>query len=334
MSEPSLSPVADLSSPVARALQRFFEFKRAAGCHYRTEAQALRVLDRFLTLHLAPADPVISWDVIRAYVARRGQESESTRMNRLSLIRQVCRFLALEEPRTAIPGPRFLAINRDGFVPRVLTRDEGRRFLQTCATFASPHRSPLRNTILGTALGLLYLTGLRAGEVLHLTEADVDLDAAVLRVRQTKFGKSRLVPIARDVATRLHHCRAEIARHFGSRLAESPFFPAPSGRCYSKSALTKAFHDVLAAAGIPRQSGGRSLRVHDTRHSFAVLRLLLWYQQGADFRTKLPALATYLGHIGLTSSQRYVQLTEDMVGEVMRRHDARFGYLITERRPS
>jgi len=91
---------------------------------------------------------------------------------------------------------------------------------------------------------------------------------------------------------------------------------------------------VLAAAGIPRQSGGRSLRVHDTRHSFAVLRLLLWYQQGADFRAHLATLATYLGHVGLTSSQRYLQLTEDMVGEVMRRHEARFGYLITERRPS
>jgi len=299
-----------------------------------TEAQALRVRDRFLTRHLPPADPVISWDVIRAYVARRGQESESTRMNRLSLIRQVCRFLALEEPRTAIPGPRFLTINRDIFVPRVLTRDEGRRFLQACATFASPHRSALRNTILGTALGLLYLTGLRAGEVLHLTEADVDLDAAVLRVRETKFGKSRLVPVAPDVATRLHHCRAEIVRRLGPRLCESPFFPAPSGRCYSNSALTKAFHDVLVAAGIPRQSGGRSLRVHDTRPSFAVLRLLLWYEQGADFRTKLPALATYLGHVGLTSSQRYLQLTEDMVGELMRRHEARVGYLITERRPS
>jgi site-specific recombinase XerD len=74
--------------------------------------------------------------------------------------------------------------------------------------------------------------------------------------------------------------------------------------------------------------------VHDTRHSFAVLRLLLWYQQGADVGAQLPALATYLGHVGLSSSQRYLHLTEDVVGEVMRRHDARFGYLITERRPS
>lgn len=184
------------------------------------------------------------------------------------------------------------------------------------------------------ALGLLYLTGLRSGEVLHLTNADVDVDAAVLRVRDTKFGKSRLVPVAGDVATRLQQCRDEIARRLGPPAPDAPFFPAPSGRSYSKSALREAFHDVLAAADIPRHSGGRSLRVHDTRHSFAVLRLLLWYQQGVDLGARLPALATYLGHVGLSSSQRYLQLTEEIAREVMRRHEARFGYLITERKPS
>ena len=60
----------------------------------------------------------------------------------------------------------------------------------------------------------------------------------------------------------------------------------------------------------------------------------MWYQQGADLGVRLPALATYLGHVGLSGTQRYLQLTEDLVGEVMRRHEARFGYLITERRPS
>jgi integrase/recombinase XerD len=332
MSVPASRP--DFSSPIASALERFLAFKRAAGCRYENEAYALSRLDRFLVQHLAPVDPVISLEVVRAYVARLGHESDSSRASRLSLIRQVCRFLALEDPRTAIPGPRFLGIYRRPFVPRVLSREEGRRFLETCTTFASPHRSPLCNRILGTALGLLYLTGLRAGEALHLTEADVDLDAAVLRIRDTKFGKSRLVPVAPDVATRLRHYRGEVASRLGPRSSEEPFFPAPSGRCYSHCTLRAAFHAVLATAGIPRHSGGRSLRVHDTRHSFAVLRLLMWYQQGADLDVRLPALATYLGHVGLSSTQRYLQLTEDLVGEVMRRHEARFGSLITERRPS
>ena len=91
-----------------------------------------------------------------------------------------------------------------------------------------------------------------------------------------------------------------------------------------------AFHQVLARARIPRHSTGRALRLHDLRHGFAVLRLLVWYQQEADLGNRLPALATYLGHVSLASSQRYLQLTADMVGEIGRRHERRFGHLIRD----
>ena len=96
-------PVPTFSSPLAEALSRFLVFKRAAGCRYDDEARALRLLDQFLTMTLDADDPVITLDVVRRYVARRGEESETTCAHRLSLIRQVCRFLALEQPRTAVP---------------------------------------------------------------------------------------------------------------------------------------------------------------------------------------------------------------------------------------
>jgi len=318
------------SSPIACALSRFLRCKLAAGYRYRDEARALRALDRFLSQHLSPEDPVITLDVVRAFVARRGDESETTRAHRLSLVRQVCRFLALEEPRTAVPGPQWLTIRRRTFLPRVLTLEEGRRFLEACGTLSSSRCSPIRHTVLGTALVLLYLTGLRAGELLRLTDADVDLTAAILHVHDTKFGKSRLVPIAPDVTTRMQRCRAEVERYFGARPREAPFFPAPTGQKYSISALRSAFRQVLANAQIPRRRGGRSLRLHDLRHSFAVNRLIIWYRQQADFDPRLPALATYLGHVGLGTSQRYLQLTADLTGEITSRFQVRFGHLITD----
>jgi integrase len=330
MTEPPRLLPREFSSPLAEALSRFLAFKRAAGYRYREEARALGVLDRFLATHVTADDPVITMAVIRCYIARWGRESETTRAHRLSLIRQVCRFLALEQPQTAVPAPRFLGIHRRAFVPRVLTQAESCRFLQACETLRTWGCSPIRETVLGTALVLLHLTGLRAGEVLRLTEADVNLTTAVLRIRDSKFGKSRLVPVAHDVAARLDHCQAKVERRFGPRGPDAPFFPSPSGRRYSITALRAAFHEVLAVAGIPRHSGGRSLRLHDLRHGFAVLRLCLWYQQDADLGARLPVLATYLGHVGLSSSQRYLQLTEDMLGEITRRHGARFGYLITD----
>ena len=330
---PSL-PVPSFSSPLADALSRFLAFKRAAGYRYVDEARALHLLDRFLRTILSPDDPIITLEVVRRYVARRGEESETTRAHRLSLIRQVCRFLALEQPRTAVPAARFLAIHRRTFVARVMSQEEGRRFLTACERLETRTWSPIRDIVLGSALVLLYFTGLRTGEVLRLTLADVDLAGAVLRVRDTKFGKSRLVPLAADIVARLDRCRLTIERHVGSRTSEAPFFVTASGRGYSHTALAGAFHQVLVRADISRHSAGRSLRLHDLRHGFAVLRLLVWYQQEADLGAQLPALATYLGHVGLASSQRYLQLTADMVGEIVRRHERRFGYLISEGGPS
>ncbi|MEO7274003.1 MAG: hypothetical protein ABI211_18550, partial [Vicinamibacterales bacterium] len=103
MSAPTSRPLPTFSSPLADALARFLAWKRAGGCRYDDEARALRLLDHFLSTALTPDDPVITLEVVRRYVARRGEESETTRAHRLSLIRQVCRFLALEQPRTAVP---------------------------------------------------------------------------------------------------------------------------------------------------------------------------------------------------------------------------------------
>ncbi len=319
-------------SPFAPALERFLASKRAAGYSYCDEARTLGILDRFLARILPGDDPVITSAIIREFVAREGTESETTRAHRLTVIRQVCRFISLEEPRTAIPGPRFLGIHRSSFIPRVLTRREGRRFLDACERLTSRHGSPIRGPVLGTLLIVLFLTGLRASEALNLTGSDVDLETGVLRVRNTKFGKSRLVPIAPDLVVRLQRVRRTIAKHFGKRDPDAPFFPAPyPGRdVYSLSALRAAFFQVLVDAGIPSKSGGQTLRLHDLRHSFAVLRLNLWYKQHENPGGFLPALATYMGHVGVASTQRYLQLTEDVLAEITSRHNARFGHLITE----
>jgi integrase/recombinase XerD len=314
------APSFAFTSSFAWQLERFLALKRAMGYRYRDESRVVRELDRFLTTRLSSDDPVLTMDIARDYVARRGTESDSTRAHRLTIVREVGRFLRLEDSRTEIPGPRFLGVMRRAFVPRVLSREEGRRFLQACSRLPPDRRSPIRGDVLGTALRVLYLTGLRRGELLRLTQADVDLDARVLRIHHTKFGKSRIVPIAADVANRLEACQRTVRHHLGACRPDTPFFPHSTGRRYSASALREAFHQTLDIAGIARVRGGRRLRVHDLRHSWAVLRLTLWYEQDVDLGAKLPLLATYLGHGELASSQRYLQLTQDVVAEITRRH--------------
>ncbi len=316
-------------SPLAPQLARFLALKHAMGYRYREEGRALRELDCFLNSRLSADDPLVTMAMVHDYVARRGAESETTRAHRLTLFREVCRFLRVDDARVVVPDRRSLRIVRRKFVPRVLSRDEGRRFLQACAELPPGRTSPMRAAVLGTALRVLYLAGLRAGELLRLTQADLDFDAGTLHIRHSKFDKTRVIPIAPDLVKRLLHCRALATQQFGSCPPHIPLFPSPRGGRYSITALRDAFHQTLETAGIDRMTDNR-VRLHDLRHSFAVLRLLLWCEQNVDLGAKLPLLGMYLGHVGLASSQRYLQLTQDLMGEITRRHQARFGYLIQE----
>ncbi len=251
-------------SPLASQLARFLTLKHAMGYRYREEGRALRELDGFLNSLLSADDPVITPTTVYDYVARRGNESETTREHRLTLIREVCRFLRLDDARVLVPDLRSLRIVRSRFVPRVLSREEGRRFLQACPELSPGRTSPIRAVVLGTALRVLYLVGLRAGELLRLTQDDVDFEAGTLRIRHTKFDKSRVVPLAPDLVTRLVQCRTKIVEHFGTCLPQTPFFLSPRGGRYSISALREAFYQVLRSAGIERTSHSR-VRLHDLR---------------------------------------------------------------------
>lgn len=316
-------------SPLASQLAQFLALKHAMGYRYRDEGRALRDLDRFLSTRLSAADPLVTPALVNEYVARRGTESETTRAHRLTLMREVCRYLRLDDARVVVPDRRSLRIVRQKFLPRVLSRDEGSRFLQACTQLPPGQASPIRAVVLGTALRLLYLSGLRAGELLRLTQADIDLDTGTLRIHHSKFNKSRLVPLAPDLVRRIVQCRLVATEQYGHCRPDAPLFPSPRGDRYSITALRGAFHHALKIAGIERTTDCR-IRLHDLRHSFAGLRLLLWCEQNVDLGAKLPLLAAYLGHVGLASSQRYLQLTRDLMGEITRRHQARFGYLIRE----
>jgi integrase len=178
---PLLSEVSDALIDYLRHGRPKTEFRNLFVRHLA------RHLDRFLVTHLAAEDPIITLEVVRAYVVHGGERADATRGNRLCLVRELCRFLAVEDPRHEIPPPRYLGIHRRPFVQRVLTREEGKRFLVACESFPAARCSPLRGTVHGTALMLLYLAGLRLGEALRLTIADVDVSARLLHVRQTKF---------------------------------------------------------------------------------------------------------------------------------------------------
>jgi integrase len=174
---------------------------------------------------------------------------------------------------------------------------------------------------------LLYGCGFRISEVLNLRVQDVDLNQGVLTVRQGKFRKDRLVPVALSLVNRLRKYEAGL----GNRPPDAFFFPAPNGKAYSLRPVYTLFRKLLLQCGIPHEGRGKGPRLHDLRHGFAVHTLLRWYQEGADLNAKLPLLATYLGHESLSGTQRYLHLTAELFPEIVARADAAFGDVIPRR---
>jgi integrase len=311
------------TSPLASHFDRFLEHKLALGFAYHREKAFLREFDRFAALSNCD---VLSETLVRDFLSRFGH---AARPARLTVVRQLAQFFVLEDPRTFVPPRRFLGIRRKRAAIRVLSRDEACRFLDSCDRLPDTSRYA-RRLIHGTALRLLLLTGLRQGEALALRDRDVDLPQGIITVCNSKFGKTRFVPVAPDLVARLETYRQDLADHTGARRPGDAFFPCPDGHkptCHTP--LYKSFRIALDLAGIAHHGRGRGPRLHDLRHTFAVLRLLSWYEAGADLGNKLPLLATYLGHVGLATSQIYLHMTRDLVGEVTRRELDRFGGLIT-----
>ncbi|HUE87730.1 MAG TPA: tyrosine-type recombinase/integrase [Vicinamibacterales bacterium] len=162
---------------------------------------------------------------------------------------------------------------------------------------------------------LLYGAGLRLGEALHLRVADVDLPAALLTIRATKFYKTRLVPIGPDLCAVLRHHAERQPRGDRTRTAES-FLVDCHGLPLKDGTVRRAFAQLRQCAGVRRMDGARyQPRLHDLRHAFAGHRVTAWYRAGPDVQRLLPQLSTYLGHLSITATQVYLTMTPDLLRE-------------------
>ena len=174
-----------------------------------------------------------------------------------------------------------------------------------------------------TLLLVLYGAGLRPSEGLRLRCCDVDLDDHVLAIWDTKFFKSRLVPIGTaPVALHAYHRNARKYLPMPAD-ARSAFFASHTGGAISLgNKLEKIFIRLREHAEIRSPPGARwQPRLHDMRHTFAVHRLVAWYREGADVQACLPVLSTYMGHVNLSGTQAYLTMTPELLAEASKRFE-------------
>ncbi|MDH4283315.1 MAG: tyrosine-type recombinase/integrase [Myxococcales bacterium] len=197
-------------------------------------------------------------------------------------------------------------------VPHIYSRAEIRSLLDAIPSVRFPTRiePPTLRAMLLTAYG----AGLRRQEVLDLSIADVDLQNALLTIRNSKFFKSRLVPIGKDLTKMLRDYTRWRATNHPAAGFESCFFLGRDGAAIPQWTLDQAFSRLRKYAGVQRSDGGRyQPRLHDLRHTFAVHRLTDWYRQGLDVQRLVHHLPVYLGHSQLAHTQVDLTMTPELL---------------------
>ena len=292
------------------AIQQYIDWKRAAGARFVTGAHVLRRYARTVGEQV-DSDAVSAAQALAFLVgdgpltAQRGvKRSALNGFYRYALGRGLATRspLPADEPRRPASAP-----------PYIYSHAELRRLLDGVDAARQGARQ-LDAATFRTLLLTLYGAGLRLGEALRLTRGDIDLEQAVLAVRETKFHKTRLVPVGAHLARALAAYAAERATATGPPAATRPFFANRNGTPLAMPTVQGAFRDLRRAVGVRRTDGARhGPRLHDLRHTFAVHRLLAWYREGADVQARLPWLATYLGHADISGTQVYLTLTPDLL---------------------
>ena len=208
------------------------------------------------------------------------------------------------------------------FVPYIYSEAELKRLLAAVPAATADPQYAIDADTLRAFLLLLYGAGLRRGEAMRLKIEDVDISQSLIHIRGTKFFKTRIVPLSDSLNSVIRTFIARRGNHYSAG-GESRVFSSRNGTDLSDTTLGVAFRRLCAIASIRRNGGARNQpRMHDLRHSAAVHRVIAWYRSDADLNDLLPKLATYLGHAGLSGTQRYLTMTQELLAEASCRFEA------------
>jgi integrase/recombinase XerD len=300
------------------AITQYVTFRQAAGADFRPTAQLLGAFCRAVGPDVPIAD--IPVERVQAFVDGHGPVTCYWHRKH-SALRRFYRYAVGHRLLEHVPLSSTTARRPPAFVPYLFTRDEVRRLLDATSRYRTGRFHLEPHTFRALVL-LLYGAGLRLGEALHLTLADVDLPAALLTIRDTKFYKTRLVPLGPDLCGAMRRYAERRQGDYSTQAAESAFLVDRKGWPLKDGTVRQAFAQLRRCAGISRTDGARyQPRPHDLRHAFAGHRLTTWYRCGADVQRLLPHLSTYLGHVTIAATQVYLTMTPELLREASLRFE-------------
>jgi len=238
----------------------------------------------------------------------------ATWARRLSHVIGLARWLSAIDPRNEIPDQGILNARHRRPKPYIFSDLEIAQLMTAAARLRS--KNGLRSLTYVTLIGLLASTGLRPGEALKLNMSDVDLDKGILTIRETKFGKSRFVPVTDSTCTALERYAKRRKKLYRPTWTEA-FLVSENGKRLVSCTARITFAKLSCTIGIRTPVDGKRIgmgpRQQDLRHTFTTLKLIEWYRSGLDVTRMMPKLSTYLGHGSVHSTYWYIQAVPELL---------------------
>lgn len=295
---------------LSKAVETYITHKQSLGIGFCGEALLLRAYVRVMR------DPEIRRvhpSAVRKFIGGVGPVTMYW-FSKYYTLNAFYRYALAHGYLTKSPLPLSMPQKPPRFEPYIYTNADVRKLLDAVNS-GHRHVASIEPLTSRTLLLLLLGTGLRVSEALRLNLSDFDIENGILTVRETKFFKSRLVPVGTDLRRLLERYAVE-QWSVERKTPESPLLRTDTYARISRGAAEYVFERLRAEAGVLRPASARyQPRLHDFRHTFAVTRLATWYREGKDVQRLLPHLTTYLGHCRIIETQRYLTMTTELLQE-------------------
>lgn len=304
-------------SSMADQLRQFLQFKQALNRKYRTESGALRLFDGYLHEHNIADWRAIDSAMIDDFLKSRPRTRPRSYNHLLGVLHRFFAFAVMQQWTQQNPVTARPRRNTGNRIPYLFDLRDAKCLLAVARGLPDKPRAPLRGLVYEMVFALLYGLGMRVGEVARLKLGDFDLTCDTLLIRETKFNKSRIVPMGPKLAERLKRY-IEVC-HGSAKDPDMPLFSFTKRGCIHEGTISHTFHTLVPKLNLHIPPGVSPPRVHDLRHAFAVATLLRWYREGVDPNRRLIHLATFLGHVDPNSTAVYLTITEDLLHEAAQR---------------
>jgi integrase len=278
------------------------------GCQARVVIDLAGYLDDLGVEHLTIADAV-RWTTSTP-------AAPAWRSGRLGIARGFARFVHALDPATEIPPTRLLPTPSHRAVPYIYSDDDIARLIDAAGRLHPEHRADTYQTM----IALIAVTGMRIGEVVRLDDGDVDLTEGLVTIRDSKFSKSRQVPLHSTATAALG---AYAHRHNERRPIPktTAFFTSTIGTRVLRDNLSTIFPRLVRDAGLRSPAGRRAPRAHDLRHTFAVRTLIEWHRQHLDVNERISVLSAWLGHVDPANTYWYLTGVPELLAAITDRLD-------------